>query len=138
VPLRLVDVIPPIVVALIYIAAVSFFNEPQRRQFNAIMIAGAGAAYLNGGFGVWEFAFCAVLTFFAYRGIQSYAAIGVGWLLHTAWDVLHHLYGTPIVPFVATSSLGCAICDPVISAWCFASGPSVWKRRTGAIKKPFR
>jgi Family of unknown function (DUF6010) len=59
-PLRLVDVIPPIVVAVIYIAAVSLFNEPQRRNFNAIMIAGAGAAYLNGGFGVWEFAFCGV------------------------------------------------------------------------------
>jgi Family of unknown function (DUF6010) len=136
-PLRLVDVIPPIVVAVIYIAAVSLFNEPQRRNFNAIMIAGAGAAYLNGGFGVWEFAFCAVLTFFAYRGLQSYPAIAVGWLLHTAWDVLHHLYGTPIVPFVATSSLGCAICDPVIAAWCFAGGPSLWKRRTRAVEKAF-
>jgi hypothetical protein len=123
-PIRLIDVIAPIVVAFIYIGAVSFFNEPQRRHFNAIMIAGAGAAYLNGGFGVWEFTFTTVVTFFAYRGLQSYRFIGIGWLLHTAWDVLHHLYGSPIVPFVATSSLGCAICDPVIAAWCFAGGPT--------------
>jgi predicted small integral membrane protein len=137
-PIHLIDVIAPIVVALIYIGAVSFFNEPQRRHFNAIMIAGAGAAYLNGGFGVWEFAFTTVVTFFAYRGLQSYRFIGIGWLLHTAWDVLHHLYGTPIVPFVATSSLGCAICDPMIAAWCFAGGPSVLKTRTGAVEKAFR
>ena len=137
-PVRLVDVVSPVIVALIYIAAVSFFREPERRHFNAIMIAGAGAAYLNGGFGTWEFAFCAVVTFFAYRGTRSYAAIGIGWLLHTVWDMLHHLYGTPIVPFVATSSLGCAICDPIIAAWCFAGGPSVWRRRTGAVENALR
>jgi hypothetical protein len=127
--IRVVDVIAPIVVALIFIAATSAFKEPRRRNFMAIMIAGAGAAYLNGGFGVWEFAFTAVVTFFAYKGLSSYAFIGVGWLLHTGWDVLHHLYGNPIVPFVATSSLGCAICDPVIAAWCFVGAPSVWQRR---------
>jgi Family of unknown function (DUF6010) len=135
---RLIDVIAPIIVAVIYISAVSLFKEPQRRNFNAIMIAGAGAAYLNGGFGVWEFAFTAAVTFFAYRGLQSYRFIGIGWLLHTGWDVLHHLYGTPIVPFVATSSLGCAICDPVIAAWCFAGGPSILKTRTGAVEQAFR
>src|SRR5689334_23940308 len=94
------------------------------------MIAGAGAACLNGAFGVWEFVFCAIVMFFAFRGLQSYTAIGIGWLLlHTGWDVSHHLYGTPIVPFVATSSLGCAICDPVIAAWCFVGAPSLWNRR---------
>jgi uncharacterized protein DUF6010 len=135
---RLIDVTAPVIVAVIYISAVSLFKEPQRRNFNAIMIAGAGAAYLNGGFGMWEFAFTAVVTFFAYRGLQSYRFIGIGWLLHTGWDVLHHLYGTPIVPFVATSSLGCAICDPVIAAWCFAAGPSILKTRTGAVEQAFR
>jgi len=136
--IRLIDVIAPIIVAVIYISAVSLLKEPQRRNFNAIMIAGAGAAYLNGGFGAWEFAFTTVVTFFAYRGLQSYRFIGIGWLLHTASDVLHHLYGTPIVPFVATSSLGCAICDPVIAVWCFAGGPSILKTRTGAVEQAFR
>ena len=41
------------------------------------MIAGA-AAYLNGGFGIWEFAFTALLTYFAYRGLRSYNFIGIG------------------------------------------------------------
>jgi Family of unknown function (DUF6010) len=90
------------------------------------MIAGAGAAYLSGGLGVWEFAFTAVVTYCAYIGLNSYRFIGLGWLLHTGWDVMHHLYGNPIVPFVPTSSLGCAICDPIIAAWCFAGAPSVY------------
>ncbi|GEM_PF-4183482 len=47
-------------------------------------------------------------------------------MLHAAWDVVHHLYGTPIVLFVATSSLGCAICDPVIALWCFLAAPSLY------------
>ena len=64
---------------------------------------------LNGGFGVWEFAFLAAVTYSAFRGLQSYELIGVGWLLHTGWDVLRHLYGNPIVPFAADSSFGCAV-----------------------------
>lgn len=120
------DLIAPVIVALVYICACSFFKEPNRRHFNAIMIAGAGAAYLNGGFGIWEFAFTAVVTYLAYGGLRSYRFIGVGWLLHTGWDVMHHLYGNPIVPFSPTSSLGCAICDPVIALWCFAGGPSAF------------
>ena len=90
------------------------------------MLAGAGAAYLNGGLGLWEFAFTAVVTYCAYQGLTSYGFIGLGWLLHTGWDVMHHLYGNPIVPFVPNSSLGCAICDPIIAAWCFAGAPSVY------------
>jgi hypothetical protein len=125
--LQLVDIVAPIVVALLFIAVTSAFREPQRRHFNAIMIAGAGAAYLNGGLGLWEFAFTAVVTACAYKGLTSYGFIGLGWLLHTGWDILHHLYGNPIVPFVPTSSLGCAICDPVIAAWCFVGTPSVYE-----------
>jgi hypothetical protein len=48
-----------------------------------------------------------------------------GWFLHTGWDVLHHLYGNPIVLCVPDSSLGCAITDPVIALWCFVGAPSV-------------
>ena len=47
-----VDVVAPVVVATLFIVATSTFKEPQRRHFNAIMIA--GAAYLNGGLGLWE------------------------------------------------------------------------------------
>jgi hypothetical protein len=124
--MHLGDIVAPVVVATLFIIATSAFKEPQRRHFNAIMIAGAGAAYLNGGLGLWEFAFTAVVTYCAYKGLIAYRFIGLGWLLHTGWDVMHHLYGTPIVPFVPTSSLGCAICDPIIAAWCFAGAPSVY------------
>ena len=88
------------------------------------MIAGAGAAYLSGGgFGPWEVAFTALVTYVAFRGIESWTFIGIGWL-HTAWDLLHHWYGNPILPF-AHSSLGCAVCDPVIAIWCLFGGRSV-------------
>jgi hypothetical protein len=124
--IHLVDVVAPVVVATLFIGATSAFKEPQRRHFNAIMIARAGAAYLNGGLGIWEFTFTAVFTYCAYKGLNAYGFIGLGWLLHTGCDVMHHLYGNPIVPFVPTSSLGCAICDPIIAAWCFAGAPSVY------------
>jgi hypothetical protein len=125
------NVVSPVAVGCAYISACSFLKEPQRRHFNAIMIAGAGAAYLNGGFGPWEFAFTAILTILAYKGLSSYVYIGIGWLCHSGWDVLHDLYGSPIIPFASTSSIGCAICDPVIALWCFAGGPST----LGALRR---
>ncbi len=119
------QMISPLVVAVVFISACSLFKEPARRNFSAIVIAGAGAAYLNGGLGVWEFAFCALMTFVAYRGLKDYRFIGAGWLLHTIWDVVHHLYGNPIVPFVPSSSAGCAICDIGLALWYFCGAPSI-------------
>jgi hypothetical protein len=116
----------PMLIAIIFIILVSAIHEPARQKFMAVMIAGAGAAYLSAfGLGYWEFVFTAAVTYCAYRGLNSYSFIGLGWLLHTGWDVLHHLSGSPLLPFSATSSLGCAICDPVIALWCFAGAPSV-------------
>jgi Family of unknown function (DUF6010) len=79
-----------------------------------------------------EMAFSAVPAVCAYQGLRSYRFIGIGWLLHTAWDVVHHLYGNPLLPFSLTSPLGCAICDPVIAIWYFAGAPSLWS----AIRAP--
>jgi len=119
-------VLLPLLVGVLYVCVSSLIRQPHRRGVNAVMVAGAGAAYLSGGgLGVWEFAFTAVLTYLAYRGLQSWTFIGVGWLLHTAWDIAHHLRGSPIIPFAHDSSFGCAICDPVIAIWCLAGGPSV-------------
>src|SRR5205807_9013588 len=121
------DAIPPVIIAAVYIVASSLLKEPGRRNFNAIMVGGAGAAYLSGGgLGIWEFAFTAAVTFCAYKGLQSYRFIGIGWLLHTAWDVVHHFYGNPIVPFAPLSSAGCAITDTFIAIWFFADAPSVF------------
>ncbi|MQA08676.1 MAG: hypothetical protein GEU98_09025 [Pseudonocardiaceae bacterium] len=119
-------VVAPLLIGVLYVFLNSLIREPHRRRFNAIMVAGAGAAYLSGGgFGPWEFALTIVITYCAYRGLESWRFIGIAWLLHTAWDVAHHLQGNPIIPFAEHSSLGCAICDPVIAVWCLAGGPSV-------------
>lgn len=126
--------VAPIGIGLLYALLMSLIREPHRRRFNAVMVAGAGAAYLSGGgMGGWEFAFTVVVTYVAYRGLDSWTFIGIGWLLHTAWDIVHHVKGNPIIPFLHTSSLGCAICDPVIALWCFAGGrtPGSWSSGCG-------
>jgi hypothetical protein len=130
--LTLPQIVSPPIVALAFIAACSLLKEPARRNFSAIMIAGAGAAYLNGGLGEWEFAFCALVTFLAYRGISEYRFVAAGWILHSIWDVVHNFYGTPIVPFVPASSAGCAICDIGLAVWYCLGAPSIFKvfRRT--------
>ncbi|MGA6166412.1 DUF6010 family protein [Amycolatopsis magusensis] len=128
-------IIAPILIGIAYVCLNSLIREPNRRRFNAVMIAGAGAAYLSGGgFGPWELAFTAVVTYVAYRGLDSWTFIGIGWLLHTAWDTLHHWKGTPILPFAEHSSLGCAICDPVIAIWCLLGGRSVREIVATAVK----
>ena len=125
-------VVSAVLIGIAYALLNSFLAEPHRRRFNALMVAGAGAAYLSSGaFGPWELAFTAAVTYCACRGLESWAFIGAAWLLHTALDVLHHLKGAPILPFAHTSSLGCAICDPVIAIWCFTGGRSVKEVRAG-------
>lgn len=115
-----------VAIAAVFIAAFSLVREPQRQVINALLIAGAGATYWSGGLGVWEFPFGALMLFMAYRGLKNYNFIAAGWLLHTAWDIVHHLYGNPIVSLSATSSLGCAICDPLLATWFFFKAPDVF------------
>jgi hypothetical protein len=118
--------VAPVLVGVLYVLLMSLIHEPHRQKLNAVMVAGAGAAYLSGGgLGAWEFVFTIIVTYCAYRGLESWTFIGIAWLLHTCWDIAHHLHGNPIIPFAEHSSLGCAICDPVIAAWCFAGGPSL-------------
>jgi hypothetical protein len=117
-----------LLVGVAYVCVNSLVPEPARRRFNAVMVGGAGAAYLSGGgLGAWELAFTTVLAYVAYRGLESWTFIGIGWLLHTAWDVVHHVRGEPILPFADHTSLGCAICDPVIAIWCLAGGPALFR-----------
>jgi len=133
------EVITPVAVALVWITLTSLVKEPMRRSLMAIIVAGAGSAYISGGgMGAWEFVFTTVMAVCSYRGLASYRFIGIAWLLHTAWDIVHHLTGHPIIPFYATSSLGCAICDPVIALWCFAGAPSVtdWFRKRTPVPVP--
>ena len=79
----------------------------------------AGAAFPSGGFGVLKSSCCWDRGYDVLRlpKLGPYASAGVGWMLHVGLDLLHHLYGNPIVPFAPDSSSGCAICDPVMFAW---------------------
>ena len=62
--------IMPVVIAMVFILLTSLIKEPARKSFMAILIGGAGSAYLSGGgFGLWEMAFATVLTICAYKGL---------------------------------------------------------------------
>ncbi len=112
--------------AVVFIFVVSLLGEPTRRRFMAVFVAGAGAAYLSGGLGAWEFVFTAAATYVAYRGLDSYRFIGIAWLMHTVWDVVHHFYGRPIMEFAPMSSAQCAFTDAVVALWFFAGAPRVY------------
>ncbi len=114
------DYLGPLIGAGLFVLLMSRVPEPTRRPLNAILVAGAGGVYISGGgFGVWELLFPLIATPFAYRGLWSYRATSVAWLLHSAWDLPHHLWGNPIWPFMPTSSLGCFIFDAAIAIWFF-------------------
>lgn len=130
--LSLPVLLSPVGVAIVMIALCSLLKEPQRQRFSAIFLAGAGAAYLSGGFGVWEFGFCAAITALAYQGLQHYRAIAIGWVLHTCWDVAHHYYGNPIIPFAPTSSIGCAVCDLGLASWYAMGAPQLFRSRSAS------
>ena len=129
------NVIIPIVVAGVFIAAMSLLKEPDRRHLSALFIAGAGATYFGGGFGFWEVGFCALFMWLAFRALKDYRFAGVGWVLHIGWDILHHLYGHPILPFVPLSSAGCAICDTGIAIWYFLGAPSIIRRPSSTLRE---
>lgn len=125
-PFTLLNAFVAVGIALLYITCFSLVKEPNGKIINALIIAGAGAVYWTGGLGVWEFIFGSVMLFVSYQGLRSYAFIAIGWLLHTGWDVLHHLYANPIVPFSPSSSAGCAVCDAILAVWFFLKAPSVF------------
>jgi hypothetical protein len=123
-PLFAMDYIGPAIGAIGFLLLTSFVREPERRTFNAILVAGAGGVYLSGGLGPWELLYPAIATPFAYLGLRSYRYVGVAWLMHSGWDFVHHIWGNPIWPFMPTSSFGCMIFDAIIALWFLAGAPS--------------
>src|SRR5262245_11598608 len=100
-PLSALDYVGPALASLLFIAVMSFVKEPARRTLNAVILAGAAGVYLSGGFGRWELLYPVVATPVAYLGLRSYRFIGAGWLMHSCWDIVHHVWGNPIWPFMA-------------------------------------
>jgi hypothetical protein len=121
------DIVGPLLGAVVFVAVMSLVREPIRRNLNALLIAGSTTVYLSGGFGVAELIYPLAVTPIAYAALRSYRWVGVGWLLHAGWDILHHLYGNPIWPFMPTSSFGCLLFDSAIAVWFLADAPSVFR-----------
>jgi hypothetical protein len=111
-------------------------EQPTRRTFNATFLAGAMGAYISGGLGLWELPFAVIGSIVAYRGLRSYRFLGVGWLMHSTWDLVHHFFGNPIWPFLETSSFGCFLFDAVVAAWFFVGAPSVCGKRGSGSRVP--
>ena len=129
-PLVIMDCVGPVVAAAVFVLLMSQVKEPTRRTLNAVIVGGAGGVYLSGGgFGLWELLYPAIATPVAYFGLGSYRLIGLGWLMHSCWDILHHLWGNPIWPFMPTSSFGCMIFDILIAMWFLAGARSPFSRR---------
>jgi hypothetical protein len=120
-----VNAVGPAFGAALFMGIMSAVPEPARLRFNAIFAAGAVGAYIGSSFGVWELLFPALATPIVYLGLKSHRFIGIAWLMHAAWDLVHHLWGTPIWPFMRTSSFGCMIFDSVIAIWFLAGAPSL-------------
>ena len=127
-PLVLMDYIGPAIGAGVFVLIMSLVREPERRTFNAVLVAGASGVYMSGGFGVWELVYPVIVMPIAYLGLRSYRFIGLAWLMHAAWDLPHHLWGRPIWPFLPTSSFGCVIFDTLIAIWFLAGAPSLMAR----------
>lgn len=131
--LRLADYVGPVIAALVFIVIMSRLKEPARRNYNAILLAGAGGAYMNGGLGYWELAYAALATgVIGYLALRRYYFLGLGWLMHAGWDVLHHLYGEPLWRFMPTSSFGCMLFDTLIAIWFMADAPSAFESQDAA------
>jgi hypothetical protein len=71
------------------------------------------------------------MIYLAYKGLKDYKFLALGWMIHTIYDILHHLYGNAIVPMASSSSAGCAICDPILAVWLYMGAPGVF----GVFKK---
>ena len=124
--------VAPAIQGLVFITLMSLVKEPYKRQINVVIGGGFATIYVNGGFGGWEFAYMALAMIPAVLGHRSYTYIGVVWIMHTGWDIMHHFYGKPLWHFDELSSLGCAVMDAVVAVWFFAGAPSIfgiWSRR---------
>jgi hypothetical protein len=121
--------------APIFITIMSLLKEPLRQKINAGLIAVAGGAYINAGLMPFDQLFNVLLVFIAYKGLQDYKFIALGWILHTCWDIVHHFYGNPIDPSVPYSTNVCAFFDVFIAIWFFFNAPSIFSLFKNKLSK---
>jgi Family of unknown function (DUF6010) len=122
--------------ALIYIGVFSLIPEPSRRYLSIVALASGSSLYYDGGLGAWDKLFWLGVMGLAFAGFRWYPAIGVGWIVHTIWDVLNFRVGHGLETNVLRINLHCAIFDPIIALWFAFGAPSVWellKRRKSSF-----
>jgi hypothetical protein len=128
--LQVMDTVGPALGAAIFVLAMSRVPRDARLTLNAVLVTGAAGAYLSGGgLGVWELAYPALATPMLMRATTSFRWIGIAWLAHAAWDLVHHFVANPIWPFMPTSSWGCAIFDSAIALWFLVGAPTPARTR---------
>lgn len=129
------DAVGPALAALLFVLGMSRVPEPVRGKIMAVMTAGFATAYIGGSLGAWELLYLAPASYVAYRALDSYYFVAVGWLMHPIWDLIHHFYGAPLWPWMPTSSIGCAVFDPIIGIYALALAKSRGQRsRLAAIR----
>jgi Family of unknown function (DUF6010) len=131
-PFNLYNVPMPVTGAVGVILLASFARVPARQNYMAILVAVAGGAYLDGGLGPWEFPISLLVGYCASQGLHprtGYNYIAAGWLVHTACDVHHHVKDPPMVKWIPTSLVECAITDAVLAAWMFLGARGLFDAR---------
>jgi hypothetical protein len=124
---------------LLIVLLVPRLAPAERHAPLAIVLAVAAGVYVNGGFGLWEMPVAVLAAGCAYRGLTSYRAIGLGWLVHTAWGLAHAAAGYPMLRWLPPSALECAVTDALLAIWLFAGAPDLtarWPTRRGRARGP--
>lgn len=116
-----------VLAAVVFIFVIGLIKEPIRQKSMAIMLAMAGGLFAIPPLAGWGFLIGAVIAVTAYFGLRSYIFIGVGWLIHAAWDTVLHLNGIGLMGLGPESTFGCATFDPIIALWFFFGAPSIWR-----------
>lgn len=122
----LADILPPIGQSLIFVFLISIIREPYRQRLMAIMLALAGGVYMNNAYQLMPGIFALVMACFSFLGLNNYKFIGIGWLLHSAYDWVHYSNGFPMINDVPGSAFGCAIFDIGIAIYFFFNAPNLF------------
>lgn len=111
--------------ALLFIFAVGFIPEPWRQRAMALMLAFAGGVFLHDPTNSYGVLLAVAIAAFALSGFWRYWMLGLGWLLHTAWDINLHVHGHGLAGGDPMGAFGCAVFDPIIGIWLVFGAPSV-------------
>ena len=120
-----IGILAGLIMPAIWICGFSAVPEPQRRQVNCILVGVAASTYGNHSFGSIEAAGTIIVLTLGILGLSNYRWLGAAWLVHTGLDLAHHLVNDPMFGYFPSSSLGCAVTDPILALWFFAEAPDI-------------